>query len=479
MKNDGKRSYEEISDIVSAFNYQLSKKYPDLKKSLASDGPDVFDQFGNQKEKKKPRDTDAEDADNVLRTLGALRNVVEKDGRVLPRVNVAIDYFKVEFFWSFQQNESRTEKLLSFLRLDDVFSNHDSGGGRDNFSERWDVAVGTFFLLRPNEFAAKKGYDDYFILEMSGQGCMAFEARGGNWGELISFTNSVLHEGKRVDLAGDDMDGICPLDELKKKIRDHCYTSNFRARKSLKVCNETFTLASCPELLGDGRVLVRDWKKGYSATWGKKGRNIEFQIYDKKAERLGRGIRTLLESSIRYEMRFFTERCDMVLLMLEVAYQKGCVGTLYGCLFRWLIEFKEESGFSEENLYKAPIWSKFSELIGTAESISVPVRQADMEACISRSRSWISNQWSSTAKVLIGIDPYYLIRVLAGAVRANYQKFGISAQEYSMIATFLHYHPELGLFDREAIRKNVEEFIHEYAPDESERHTGLYDYFRY
>ncbi len=451
--------YESFVDMVSAFNEAAAKGAP------------------------------SSYADRIVDSLSAFRDVV-KGGKV-PGFNVVIDYFKVEFLWKFDVDSPLCHELFSLLRLPDAEGQHDECRGRDNFDSCWAVALQTFVLFSPSDSAGKKNAADYFILEMTGQGCMAFEARGGNWLDLITWINSHLHEVKRIDLAGDDMGNICPLSEVKEKVNSRCYVSNFRSRNTVRLGNQEYVLEPTPVDPFGNSIDVKDYQKGYSVTWGRKD-NLQLQIYDKKAERLAKGVSLVVDSSIRYEMRFGASRGDVVLLLLEVAYQKCCVGTLYSCLLRWCLEFKENSNYDRAHLYMANIWKPYSELLGASERISVPVRQKDMEASISRARSWVSNQWASTAKVLIAIDPEYFNSVLALALRREYKRHGISEQEFSMIQTFLYDHPELGRFDRDTCVANVEDFIRNHCPysgsdddgsddvgSEEDEFGGAYDAQRY
>ncbi len=173
---------------------------------------------------------------------------------------------------------------------------------------------------------------------------------------------------------------------------------------------------------------------------------------------------------------------------MEIAYEKKCVGVLYSCLLKWLLEFKEEDNgaSNQRNLNKVATWSKWDELLGTCERISIPVRQKDMEATITKARSWITNQWASTAKMLVGIDPLYFFNVLGIAVQRNYKDKGITESEFSQIATFLHYHPEFGEFSRENVVANVREFIAKYCPygenmesDDEDEFDGAFDSHKY
>lgn len=475
---------DSLRDIVASFNYRVDNMLK-RKPSIREEGDTRFDANGKAIPSKERNDVDDDESDRLLNTLSSFRDVVEIEGRKVSKFNVVIDYFKVEFLWKFSVTDSRCVELFRLLGLDDPNVHHDNCHGRDNFDDCWCIAHQSFILFDPNENARKDSIDDYFILEMTGQGCMAFEARGGDWLSLISWVNSQRHEAKRVDFAGDDMSGICPLDELKKKVVSRCYVSNFRSRNSIKLGNQEYVLD-----VSDGDYFglsadVRDYQNGYSVTWGRKD-NLQLQIYDKKAERLNKGIKTLLESTVRYEMRFGSSRADVILLLLEISYQKKCVGTLFSCLLRWLLEFKEESKSDVNHLYRVPIWKLYDELLGTSDRISIPVRQKDMEASIARARSWISNQWASTAKRLIAISPVYFHSVIALALKEEMDNHGITEDEYSQIATFLHYHPEFGKFSRENCLANVKDYLDEYCPysdedqqSDSDEFDGAFDSLRY
>lgn len=110
---------------------------------------------------------------------------------------------------------------------------------------------------------------DFPLLEMSGQGCRAFETySGGNWQSLFDCClDSENYNVTRIDIAYDDFDGLLDIGKIKKAAESRNYIS----RSTSGIITNSF----------------KDDLNAISVMFGSKSSEYYVRFYDKAAERGG------------------------------------------------------------------------------------------------------------------------------------------------------------------------------------------------
>ena len=180
------------------------------------------------------------------------------------------------------------------------------------------------------------GREDMGIwLEMSGQGCRAFETYSNtDWSVLFYM---VVHESEdyhltRLDVAYDDKDGVLSLDKLYKETEQQNYTSKFSSYQLTKSNN------------------------GITVYFGSVKSNVLLRFYDKAKERG-------LEDGTHWVRCEFQLRDDKALNFIKLTDTIG--KNFFGVLNNY-IRFVVHSAVYQDNKYKlktAKWWSKFLESV--------------------------------------------------------------------------------------------------------------------
>jgi phage replication initiation protein len=179
-------------------------------------------------------------------------------------------------------------------------------------------------------------------LDMSGQGCRAFEEYGtGDFESLFALVRSdSTYHLSRLDVAFDDHTGILDIQQLYNDTDDGNFVSRFRQAKIEKQLEENKP---------DGVTIYHGSKKSA----------ILIRIYDKAAER---GI-TDGQHWVRVEMQLRDERASAFIASPEV------VGiTFRGVLFNY-VRYVEASADSHKDRW--PTSDYWVELIGEVEKIQL------------------------------------------------------------------------------------------------------------
>jgi hypothetical protein len=147
----------------------------------------------------------------------------------------------------------------------------------------------------------KNKHDRYTMnLLMSGEACREFEINlKRKWHPLLEFIFKYNGQVKRLDIAIDDFDAneIDIYDIENEFVRTRNYTSPMR---------------SCDVRYNFKKTSDGDISTGFSMTFGSAG-SSQFQIYDKKLERMVKNVPDLeTEKWYRYEMRFVNEKAQSV-----------------------------------------------------------------------------------------------------------------------------------------------------------------------
>lgn len=187
------------------------------------------------------------------------------------------------------------------------------------------------------------GRDDMGVwLEMSGQGCRAFESFGtGDFEALFQevLDNSDSMHLTRLDVAFDDDEGILPMPCLMEDARNDEYISKWRG--------------------GAAIYGLGDQKKADSVTFGSRSSDVLCRIYNKAAERGFMDGRHW----IRVELMLKDDRAMHFILSPEPIGERWS-----GVLLNYLRFVDAPSGF-DSNRWRWPMKPYWEQLLGAAAPI--------------------------------------------------------------------------------------------------------------
>ncbi len=326
------------------------------------------------------------------------------------RHGTCIDYLKVTFPHGFEKDRDKFSDLLELMVIDEDAS--EAMRSMHGFNNVLRIAPGTN-LAYGGTMTIRKSGEETTMIEMSGEGCRDFEDRYFSrifmkdqtadrgktirkaWIELIEMCRSLDGTCKRIDLPTDDYSGDITVEDIKKKVALHEYSTQLRA---LEVTDQK----------GDGDLkdvkTVRDSKlSGYSATFGTR-KSLQLCIYDKLAERMSKGIDPHVESWMRFEVRFYHDRADQELRELLAALKAGTESAhIVGCLAA-VINFKEPSGRNDAHKCLAHTWAKWTEMTkagSEVQAFSVSPRVMSIES----NASWLVREGGkSFLRILTALD---------------------------------------------------------------------------
>lgn len=182
--------------------------------------------------------------------------------------------------------------------------------------------------------AADKARDDMGIsLDMSGQGCRAFEEYSGiSWAELIK--RILEHNGKitRLDLAYDDHTGVLDIHRIALDVKDRYYVSKSKYSQIIWSDDQEEDI------------------QGLTVQIGSKASPVMIRIYDKAAER---GY-DHSKHWIRVELQLRQDRANEAFRRL---YQKESIGKVTAGIIRNYLTFRIPSADSNKSRWPiAPYW---------------------------------------------------------------------------------------------------------------------------
>lgn len=283
------------------------------------------------------------------------------------RYGTCIDYLKFTFPHGFGKERSFFSPLFRTLAVD--MSLADDLRSMHGFTDVFRLAPGTN-LAYGGTMTNRKSGESTTMLEMSGEGCREFEDRyfsnifmsdnsanrveivRKGWIELIELCLEMGGECKRVDLPTDDFSGNISVDEIKKKVAHHYYSTTLRALE----------VTDGKEGLKDVKTIRDSKLSGYSATFGTR-KSLQLCIYDKLAERMASGIDPKVDTWIRYEVRFYHERAETEIRELLKALKEGQESSHIVGALAALIDFKEPTDASAKHRNDAKTWSKWQEFV--------------------------------------------------------------------------------------------------------------------
>lgn len=239
-------------------------------------------------------------------------------------------------------------------------------------------------------------------VNLSGQGCRAFETEGGDWlflfkrfqGDLTSKLVKELPEAfsrafkerrrfnvTRLDLAFDDHNGLIDIRRVRMDVEDRNYVS--KSRKTNFMWSDD---------------LDQDIQ-GLSVGIGSEKSDIYVRIYDKAAER-GYTDRHW----IRVELQLRDDRA--IVAMAQILHSQHVGRTVSGILQNYLT-FRVPSG--DKNKSRWPVAYYWQQVIGTMEKISLWLKPGEPYN-IRKSEVWLKKQYGPLISALSEIqDPMELV----------------------------------------------------------------------
>jgi len=335
---------------------------------------------------------------------------------------VCIDYLKVRFDGEFNPERAsfkHLEKLIEAFGGDikKVFPKKGVGGYDRMYKYDEELVVLAGGNLTKNSFG-----EETYVIEMKGQACRNFEIKvqGSHFGESDEVIGKAVHDawlhlfhtiaeyrGKctRLDIPTDDFSGKIPLEELKEKFEKGEFSTKLRKNRKAKPTKSI----EQQEEEGDPTGTIYEGKDGrWSVTLG--GRtNSQLCVYNKLAERLGKGMGSLnVNYWVRYEVRYYHDSAVNALAMLTTAYEspdkRAVPEAIVGCL-AGMIDLKEKV-LSESNKNKMKTWSKWAAFIGAAQKINILGKQR-IESTVESNARWLYEDASKCLARLIAIMPDY------------------------------------------------------------------------
>lgn len=229
--------------------------------------------------------------------------------------------------------------------------------------------------------------------ELSGQGCRAFETLSTlGWDYLLGRILAPDVHVTRLDVSGDDRQGILPLEKIVSDGRHGNYVAKAK---------------SCQIYQGhhNGTPI------GTTVYFGSSGSKVRIRIYDKAAEQH----HSLSEHWVRCEIQLRDERAST---FLAIASDSTLGQTYSGVLANYLRFVRPMKGDSNKSRWPTrPYWSRF---LGTTECISIystPGLEYTEEMC----RQYVANQAGNAIAAAIemyGVDGFLRL-IDQRAIRPN------------------------------------------------------------
>ena len=331
------------------------------------------------------------------------------------KTQTLIDYYKITFLIKFDEQNELIHQLFKTLHLNIYEWDEHWTSGRWGLIRDYDEGTQLLIDPKPGENQGKKDVDlDFFVLEMKGEGCRAFESRGGDWKELFAVTKKINFDVGELDLAADDF-GIMKLVDVIKKIDKHQYTSIFRGTAKQKykpidpLDKEDFLSAPYLKKADQGYN-----KQSWSATFGADTAQVQLQLYDKFQERNFRGVEVAKDQWIRLEMRFRKAKGKEAFSKCYQALCDGDFNLLVLSLLRGLFVFKDQkiNGHSQSTFdYRVrnryDIWKPYEEFLQGVEASKVKpsdVKENPSQLFTKRLK-WFDRATANTLLMMFGADP--------------------------------------------------------------------------
>lgn len=302
------------------------------------------------------------------------------------RYNACIDYLKIRFNRSFYPSDLYFKKLLTLLRVDSQKFDKDKRVANFENTYVFDANV----LICTGGFYTRIATGEQItILELKGQACREFEARGGNWIDLFEEIKNLNGMCKRIDVAFDDFTNCITKEALVDKIRKKLYVADWKKDPDIIYSNND----------------------GFSITFGRHAQK-ELCIYNKVAERKDRGYDVSRSDWMRYEARFKSDVVDEAMngvgdLAFNEVYVALMEDKLDVCskkLIYGLLDIKQKNNEDRHNLSRVETWDKWKELLNVDDRFKCHL-QYKVEASILRKVNWYTRSALRNRILLEALNP--------------------------------------------------------------------------
>lgn len=243
---------------------------------------------------------------------------------------------------TFTLSDYSLSDTLSFLNLPDNLKWEEGLGSRLFYAERRHFSG--ISIHSTSDLDSRK-LNSGCCVEMSGQGCRAFETYSGlSMASLISSVRAADLSVSRVDVAYDDFQGLIDIHRMAAQAREFQFTSRLQARK---IVDES--QFSDLELAG------------LTVSHGSKASRIYIRCYDKRIERNAMNI---YPHWVRLEIQL---RDENAVNFLDYPVD---LGSKFAGLLRNYLLYRDPVD-SDSNKRRWPVSSWWSDLLGDIEAISV------------------------------------------------------------------------------------------------------------
>lgn len=304
--------------------------------------------------------------------LGGLSNTPLSNSKNIEN-NVCIDYLKMRLDATFSPDMSCYKKLLDALRVPcDVY---DTDKKVKNYKKCWIFDANVFIYTGGETTKSRLGIDTT-IIELKGQACREFEGRGGDWVELFTVLMEYGASCIRIDIALDDFKNTCPISSLIYKINKHFYVSDWKRSPEIEFSHNG----------------------GATITFGKKSKKV-LCIYNKAAERLGKGIDVFCKDWVRFESRFNDETGEGAFLNVYQGLTNNNLDVVAKQLLKGLIDFKKDNKETRHNLFRVETWNKWELLCDVDSRIKIR-NQYKLETSITQKINWLGRSATKNRMLL-------------------------------------------------------------------------------
>ena len=276
------------------------------------------------------------------------------------------------------------QETLSFLNLPDNISWTEGLGSRLFYAER--RAFSGLSIHSTPDLDSRR-LNKGCCVEMSGQGCRAYETYAGSMSSLISRVRDAGYSVSRVDIAYDDFSGVIDLDRMAQQARDFHFTSRLQARKVV-----------------DSSEFSDLEISGLTVSHGSKSSNTFFRCYDKRVERNAFNI---FPHWVRFEIQLRDVNASGFLDL------PGDLGSKFAGLLRQYLLYRDPIE-SDSNKRRWPVSSWWSDFLGSAEAISV-ASSRDLDYNKDRFDEFVYDHMHNVIKTAILLDgPIAFLRRVFG-----------------------------------------------------------------
>lgn len=308
------------------------------------------------------------------------------------------------------------------------------------------------------------------FLEMSGQACRDFEARGGNYVELFKFLTNENANFTRTDSAIDVFTNkYFTIDKLIRYVKKGWYASP----------------------LGKGSYIF-SWKdhgltyEGESLYFGSKSSNTLINIYDKLLERFAHGVETFYPAWYRVEIRFKQERAKwFVTNFLDHAESDNDFSFISEALYKTLkfkvpvIENSKGEKVKTRNQLRrvwcdAKWWTRFLNIATEAEFSSKEQRELSIE----RNKRHIARSDSKILARLFFTDPDNFFTDIMELVYLSHEK--LDTVDFTAINKYRKKHnmTEVNSEDIYEITKKLKMMLGAFIEGDEERKNDIKEFIK-